>query len=1057
MSMRPALVVGLGGTGSFAVTELKARLIADDHWALLGGDLESVGLPEHQGHHFSVQVLALDVDKINRPSVGKVQLDSRTEDLALHAPVGETIMYLRRAPEGGRKAYASIETWLPRAEASKLEVNEATTFMTSGAGQIRQFGRIAFCLDVLNQKHIVGRLGEAVAQLPAASDPRGECGVYVVASVGGGSGAGLLIDTLLYLKEARKRLASQVAMRTFVFVVLPGAFAAVLDHDKLALSEANGYGALRELDRLINAPETVSVVWEPNREVRLDGAVADHVYLLDGSRDLEQGRPLEREKEPQLVFPVAIADAIYAHIFPSSGKVLTSDYPNLSGALVRGPENRYSTLGSYVVQYDWERLVRSLTLRGVGEVLDSQLSEPAANGQDLSEKFLTGQATDTFTNGGEYQALPALFTEVLSSPDAPFGGLDPVSRWLAPATGAAPFPETPTLTDFFPDLRRSLMHWVTEYDNDQVITDTGEHLKGFWGDEHGVWKASAFEPQFHPVANANMRACERDLSRAVHLATAAVANFNKGVGGISAASGFLAAVDERLETYSRYLDKVTLPSLEPYYAAVGRAKEEMHENARRHDGKKQHTYLEAEQALLYEQRRHQCVRQSRGLIGRFRHVTEQIRSEVVGWQATLVELKAESLAERLSIDNERTAGNASPIRRLVPLPSGKVERGFYEDCVGEMDSELRVPRRFFEAMSAREWRVHTSRGGSVKLVSVWTRPINTDHASAPGGEPAPLMLNHLIDQLIKIFLPLRDRHVFEVLEREEVKPADLVDELRFGAARLAAFDQAAQLLHTERNIAVQDWNYVFADWRTDGPGNKLATVTRQLLDGSAPGNTKKPTINMGDLPEPGSMPTTDKILAFSARHLILLDAFRGVQKLIPSYRDRRLDNPSPHVLPEEKGAARLEALSEELAQQGFLNAPVEKIRANTVSLCSDVVFLQRFAMLVANDLVEHDVEDELTEQGRWLLLKEDGELELGTEWELDRVILRVASGQDHRSVLARAGIKRSQLRLVKDTEAIFKLKEYALGPKKPVTSQEEVHRVLRIAAAQLSRQLSSSR
>lgn len=1055
MSMRSSLVVGLGGTGSFAVAQLKSRLITDNRWILLGSDRNAVGSPEYQRHDYPVQLLALDVDKINRPSVGGIRLDRMTEDLPLDAPVGETIAALRHAPEGQRSAYPSIETWLPRAEASTLEVNEATTFMTSGAGQIRQFGRIAFCLDVLNQKQIVGRLGAAVAQLPAASDPQGECGVYIVASVGGGSGGGLLIDTLLYLKDERKRLASKVAMRTFVFVVLPGTFAAVLAQDKLALSEANGYGALRELDRLINAPETVNVVWAPNREVRLDSAVADHVYLIDGSRDLDQGRALEREKAPELAFPAAIADAIYAHIFPSSGKVLTRDYPNLAGALTRGPENRYSTFGSYVLQYDWERLMRSSIARGVGEILDGQLRDSGTNARELADKFLSGQAPDTFANNGEYQTLPALLIEVLSSPDAVTGGLDPVSRWLVPAGGVAPFPETPTLTDFFPDLRKSLVRWSTKYGNDQVLADTCEQLKSFWGDENAVWAADASESQFHPAANANQKLCERDFSRALHLATAAVMNLNKSVGAFSAASAFLGAADERLESYGRYLDRITLPSLEPYSAAVEAAKEEMQKSTRRDEGKAQHNYLEAEQSLLSEQRRNRCLQRAKGLIADFRHVVGQVSDEVAGWRENLVMLKDESEDERLSVDNERTASNESPVRRLVPLPGGKVERGLYDDCVGQMDSALNVPDQLLRVMSACEWRVHTNRDTSLL---VWNRPVGPESARAPGADPEPIELSHLTDQLTKVFLPLRDRHVFEVLEREALKPAELANELRFGAARLAAFDQKAQLLHTEGDIAVQDWNYVFADWRTDGPGGELAVTTRRFLEESASGNAPKPAVNLGELPEPGSMPTMDKIVAFSARHLILLDAFRGVQKLAPSYRDRRLENPSPHVLPAEKGAATLEALSEELARQGYLDGPIEKIKADAVSLCSDIVFLKRFAMVVANDLIEHDIKDELERQGRWLLVDVDANVELGTEWELERIIQRVAFVQDYKSSNAREAIKKCQLRLTKESEAISMLGKYALGEKSSMfDARKDVEQVLRVAAAQLSTQLRAPR
>jgi hypothetical protein len=1040
MTMRPSLVVGLGGTGSWAAAYLKQRLIADQRWVLLGEDPEAMATPGYDAHTYPVQLQVVDVDKINRPTVAGVQLDALTEDLGLDAPVGEAIQHIRNLRPNEPSGYRSIETWLTQEEATKLEVNEAMTFMTSGAGQIRQFGRIAFFLDILDKRQIIGRLGRAIGTLATSNDEVGERGIYIVSSVGGGSGAGLLIDTLLYLRDARSRLAGQVSFRTIVFVILSGAFKGVLEVDKYNLGQANGYAALRELDRLVNAGETVSVEWEPGRAVRLDGSVVDHVYLLDGSRDLDSGRQLEGYDPPEAVYPVAVADAIYAHLFPSTGKVLVRDYPNLSEALISGQPNRYSTFGTYVLQYDWERLMRSSTHKAARDVLHSRLATSTANTRDLAQQFLTAQAKSTFTADGVYQELPFLLSEVMTSPEAPHGGIDPVSRWLEPANNAAPFPSTPTLRNFFPELRRV----TTRYDNQQVVDDTETELGRFWGDEFGHWKDG--EPQFHPVANVNAEHCEQQFTHALYLGVAAVMNLNRGIGGVSAAIGFVGEVDRVLERYSDHLDRVQLPGLAGYEERVQRAIEEMQDRNHLDDFKEQKDYLEAVQDLVQEQRRDQCLKRSKILISRFRYVAGLVKAEIAGWQQTLEQLATAAEGERIRMDNERVEADKSPLRQMVPLPGTTVEDYLYRDCVGPSDPEAGLPQRLLAAMDSRWWVVHTGKDHGLQIM--WRRQIPSTAAQPPDAEPAPIELRHLTDQLSTVFLPLRSRHIFEILEQQGDRAADLAIEIRNGAARLAAFDQARQLQHTLHNIAIQDWSYIFADWRREGPGAGLSSELKRLLDNAAPANAPRPTEDLTALPVADSLPTSDKIIAFSARHLILLDAFRGVAVLLDSYRHRREASPSPHVLPEEKGAARLEAMSEKLAHDGFLAAPLARIEPEAVPLCVDLLFLQEIATCIANGLITWQEESAIRKTGTWVLHSGAQLIQLGPEAELAELIRRVLVGSNIASRQGRQELAKAADATLKDEGGRQALARYASShPSDHDGISAGLDAVLRVAAA----------
>src|SRR5664280_763215 len=146
--------------------------------------------------------------------------------------------------------------------------------------------------------------------------------------------------------------------------------------------QASGRAALRELDRLINAHRTVRVEWLPGRPVTLDAPARDICYLLDGSRDLSREAPqLEGHVPFENGLPVAIADAIYAHAFPSSGAVFSRDYPNLLPHLIAGTEARYSSFGSYSVNYAWEPLTRSAGMRAAVDVLDQLLARAGERGR----------------------------------------------------------------------------------------------------------------------------------------------------------------------------------------------------------------------------------------------------------------------------------------------------------------------------------------------------------------------------------------------------------------------------------------------------------------------------------------------------------------------------------------------------------------------------------------------------------------------------------------------------------------------------------------------------
>ena len=186
-------------------------------------------------------------------------------------------------------------------------------------------------------------------------------------------------------------------------------------------------------------------------------------------------------------------------------------------------------------------------------------------------------------------------------------------------------------------------------------------------------------------------------------------------------------------------------------------------------------------------------------------------------------------------------------------------------------------------------------------------------------ELEPIALKFFTGLVSDLFTALRDVSVFDVLKIGGESVNQLADEIVAGSARLAALNRERQLQVTIANTQVQDWNLVFANWRVDGQASVLGNDLKKRLSDLGQ--------EVEDLRRGGRRrraATSDKILAFSAS-----DASSPWTPSMVSTACRPRTTgivgsrlPSPHLLAEEKGAARLEARSEELAREGLLSEPL---------------------------------------------------------------------------------------------------------------------------------------
>ncbi len=224
VELRPTIVVGVGGTGTWVLTWLKSMFL------------------DYVGEDFSeiVQLLAFDTDsrlpEVRREDGTIVKLNAQSEFQNIgYIPIPRVLENLHRFPE--------IEAWLP----PNLSIRE----IVQGAKMVRMLGRVSLFYHF---REIRSKIEPAVRKirhlnLPSKfqNDPDKSIrladlpaiNVFVVSSLCGGTGAGIFID-ITYLM---RHFCKQVVDYTFVngYLVLPSAFPNVRGQQRL---EANAIGCL---------------------------------------------------------------------------------------------------------------------------------------------------------------------------------------------------------------------------------------------------------------------------------------------------------------------------------------------------------------------------------------------------------------------------------------------------------------------------------------------------------------------------------------------------------------------------------------------------------------------------------------------------------------------------------------------------------------------------------------------------------------------------------------------------------------------------------------------
>ncbi len=371
---RPAIVIGLGGTGQWVLTFLKKELLE------IGGGK----MPE------GVKLLAFDTTSRTTARAGQGSKRETKDDIRAGAveliegkefiPIGDNVSQLASEISSGKHSHLQ---WFPaKSFLSKLPSAAFTT--KEGSGQIRQMGRISVFRDLsaMNKSEILSRLRSAMEELKNKVSRDVQMEVIIVGSLAGGTGAGMLVDMALLVRaQAAKMVQNNFLVRGFF--VLPRAFTEGgigEGRDMLARS----FATWRELDRFMIVSERFGLrqinYHETNQDLRikLDRRAYDISYMVDPAR--QTANTLETVKAEEGVFP-ALAHCLSAILDDKAGKAFTEFVnTNVAGKLATLPRRPYhSAIGSYTLKvpvfYAEEKFSHQLALEVLQEFLRPEINE----------------------------------------------------------------------------------------------------------------------------------------------------------------------------------------------------------------------------------------------------------------------------------------------------------------------------------------------------------------------------------------------------------------------------------------------------------------------------------------------------------------------------------------------------------------------------------------------------------------------------------------------------------------------------------------------------------
>ncbi len=299
-----ALIIGLGGSGAWSVLHVKKQLL----------DAYGNQIPPNVG------LMVLDTAKQSLAKLGSVELEPHE-----YAHLGGDAYELAKLV-ATTDQYQHISSWF-LADDYLQNLPRAVFALDQGAGQYRQFGRLALFRDVMTtaQSAVSNMLENKITNVALQSSTGSpSISVFIVGSLVGGTGAGLFLDLPHLMQRVAQLRGFQITLRAFLF--LTQAFGKTLSAAELEPARPRAFAAMRELSRFLlnrdykygypmhyHGPRAgvEHALWRAENT----GKLYDYVYMIDG-----EGPTRMNAYELRRGSAAVVADAIMSYVDGHYGK-----------------------------------------------------------------------------------------------------------------------------------------------------------------------------------------------------------------------------------------------------------------------------------------------------------------------------------------------------------------------------------------------------------------------------------------------------------------------------------------------------------------------------------------------------------------------------------------------------------------------------------------------------------------------------------------------------------------------------------------------------------------
>jgi hypothetical protein len=884
-----ALVIGVGGTGRWVLTQLRARLLATPG-RMPEQPTESLG---------AVRLIGFDIDSQNAYEFAGHALDE--SELTFSTPeIAEVITNIRDVPDGdGRARYHEVREWISQRDAASYDMALLNDFMENGAGQMRQWGRLGIVLA----RSIYDRLRTMVASLAAG----GRVDVYITGSLCGGTGSATLFDAAAIVHDMRQSVAPRTAARMIGVFLLPAGMTHDVQAAEFPWLEACAFASLRELDRFQRSGGR-NRLRHNGREIVLNRRLFDLCYLLDGVREQHGGAAADVINSPARVgVDAAMADLIFGYLDPASGQVLDSDATNIAAQIGGDHQAKYSKFGTYTLWSPLPLVQQSLAvddaLEAIG-ALTRQVPTDAAPSLVATPEasFDDGGTRQTVFNAQVFLAARRYLND--RNQRAPRAA--EVLPWLVPANPQER-PRIRPKPDFanreFPDIKRLR----TPYENPEVKQRVDQLVNQYLSDIRAL--TETHRPRvlddFRTYLLVQCRRLAAEPSRQGGLARARAALIELETTATNLRQRFVQL--NELEAKSGRLNELRV--------AYKTAQNEMDDNRRFDDAVEQRNLFEAANRLMDAEADASARGALIGLMGELVATTDEVRDKVIyGWQRTLEDHAAQ--ARQLSAELDRVwAEHRSVVVRRVLLDR---HSGL------EQAARLELTERLLANVSAEQRTTVTSPATAfVEQQLAWAvgrTPDGKQHTLTLRG---PFVAGNQVIRLADILAALAASYDFvlakplgEALAHCSVNPAELATEIRRKSGLLAS--SAPEPTRPPEPLPLES-TLVFGPWG-DGTAHVQQLKAELAGQGFAQGGFQDSLqLTAADPVAARDVPLNQTLRVLHTYHGASIDGFGKTDSLRHRYLSLRGGEKPLHVFPEERSASQIEQQLADLIRSGRIS------------------------------------------------------------------------------------------------------------------------------------------